>query len=99
MPITPFLDRESFDPETRRIMGLAFEMACIALRIADRDDRANEPIARSIIELAKAGERNPDILCERALARLRAPSGEMGRFEAGATGAQVPASEPKQEQL
>jgi hypothetical protein len=99
MPITPFLDGQSFDSETKRIMGLAFEMACIALHIADHDDRAKEPIARSIIELAEAGENNPDVLCERVLARLRGPSGEMERFEAGAPGAQVPVSEPKQEPL
>jgi hypothetical protein len=28
-------------------------------------------IAKQIIELAKAGERNPDLLCEGALAKLR----------------------------
>jgi hypothetical protein len=28
-------------------------------------------IAKKIIELAKAGERNPDLLCERALKDLR----------------------------
>ena len=84
MPITPFLDKETFDPETRRIMGLAFEAACIALQVVDRGDRANEPIAGSIIELAKAGERNPDVLCELALARLRGPSGETAPPQSGA---------------
>lgn len=88
MPITPFLDKEAFDPETKRIMGLAFETACIALGVADRGDRANEPIADSIIELAKAGERNPDVLCERALARLRGQS-EGRPFQSGAPGAGV----------
>jgi hypothetical protein len=28
MPITPFLGGEEFDPETMRIMGVAFEMVC-----------------------------------------------------------------------
>jgi hypothetical protein len=37
----------------------------------DRDDLA--VIAKKIIELAKAGERNPDLLCERALKDLREP--------------------------
>jgi hypothetical protein len=52
-------------------MGVALEMTRAALRLADRHDL--EIIARKIIELAKAGERNPDLLCERALNDLRQP--------------------------
>jgi hypothetical protein len=58
MPITQFLGNSKFDPETRRIMGVAFEMARVALNVADRGDLANEVIAKRIIELAKAGELN-----------------------------------------
>jgi hypothetical protein len=53
-------------------MGVAFEMACVALRLSDRGDLANEIIARRIIELAKAGEHNPDFLCETVLKEFRA---------------------------
>jgi hypothetical protein len=35
------------------------------------DDHANGIIANRIIELVKAGERNPDQLCESALNKLR----------------------------
>jgi hypothetical protein len=42
-------------------------MTCIALRTGDCDDDVRQAIAIKIIELAKAGERNPDILCEWAL--------------------------------
>jgi hypothetical protein len=70
MPITPFLEGENFDPETRRIMGVAFEAARSSLRLSDVSDRVAEIVAKKIIELAKAGERNPDLLCERALADL-----------------------------
>jgi hypothetical protein len=73
MPITPFLNGFKFDPEATRVMGVAFEMARAALRLADRDDPAVAMIANRIIELAKAGERNPDLLCERVLNDLRAP--------------------------
>ena len=45
-------------------MGLAFEMALIALRLAHRDDLANEVVAQKIIALAKAGERDPERLCD-----------------------------------
>ena len=73
MPITPFLNGFKFDPEATRVMGVAFEMARAALRLADQDDPAVAIIANRIIELAKAGERNPDLLCERVLNDLRAP--------------------------
>jgi hypothetical protein len=72
MPITPFLDGYKPDPETIRVMGVAFEMVRAALRLNDRNDVAVEIIAKRIIDLAKEGERNPDLLCERALRDLRA---------------------------
>jgi hypothetical protein len=52
-------------------MGVAFEMARIALGLAERSDPANEVIAKRIIELAKAGERNPDLLCECVIKEFR----------------------------
>ena len=52
-------------------MCLAFEMTRLALGLADRGDIANELIAKRIIELAKAGERNPDLLCESAVKEFR----------------------------
>ena len=72
MPITIFLDGYKPDPETIRVMGVAFEMVRAALRLNDRNDLAVEVIAKRIIDLAKGGERNPDLLCERALRDLRA---------------------------
>jgi hypothetical protein len=71
MPITPFLNGERFDPESERILGVAFEMVCIALRIGDCDDGVKQAIASKIIDLAKAGQRNPDLLCEQALKDIR----------------------------
>jgi hypothetical protein len=74
MPITPFLQDVECDAETKRIMGIAFEMARVSLGISGPSDRANENIARRIIELAKTGERNPDLLCEGVLKELRGQS-------------------------
>jgi hypothetical protein len=71
VPITPFLGDIKYDPETKRVMGIAFEMTRVALGLADRGDLANEIIAKRIIELAKAGERNPDLLCEGVLKEFR----------------------------
>ena len=73
MPIRPHLDGHKFDPETIRVMGLAFEMALVALQRADRGDLANEIIAQKIMELAKAGERDPERLCEGVLQEFRRP--------------------------
>ena len=67
MAIRLHLDGEKFDPETIRVMGLAFEMALVALRLADRGDLANDVLARKIMDLAKAGERDPERLCEGVL--------------------------------
>jgi hypothetical protein len=70
MPISQFLGNSKFDPETKRIM-VAFEMTRLALGLADRGDIANELIAKRIIELAKAGARNPELLCESAVKEFR----------------------------
>jgi hypothetical protein len=72
MPIAPFLNGEHFDSETKRVMGVAFEAAIAALRQPDRSDPVVGIVAQKIIDLAKAGEPNPDLLCDRALAELRA---------------------------
>ena len=65
MPIRPFLNGQTFDPETIRLMGVAFEMARAAIKCPR--DLSDEIIARTIIELAKAGERNVEVLGEAAL--------------------------------
>lgn len=72
MAIRPFLEGYKFEPETQRLMGLAFEMA----RAAIHNECGSEPvdnkiIAEHIIELAKTGEHNPDRLCEYAVAKVR----------------------------
>jgi hypothetical protein len=56
-----------------RILGVALEQVCAALRIEDCADDVKQAIANQIIELAKTGERNPDRLCERAL-KIRQPA-------------------------
>jgi hypothetical protein len=82
MPITPFLNGERFDAETRRILGVALEMSCIALRVGHCADDVRQAIANKIITLAKSGERNPNVLCERALQDIRQPDMEAGHVSA-----------------
>jgi hypothetical protein len=70
MPIAQFVDDSEFDPE-KRVMDAAFEMAREALELGDERKLANERIAKSIIELAKAGEHNADLLWESVLREFR----------------------------
>src|SRR4029077_20844566 len=58
-------------PETKRIMGTAFEMICAALKYTNRPDIAHEALANRTIELARNGVLDPDRLCERVLNDLR----------------------------
>jgi hypothetical protein len=50
-----------------------FWPACVALQIGDCADDVRQAIANKIIDLAKTGERNPDLLCEGALKEIRQP--------------------------
>jgi hypothetical protein len=69
MPITPYLAGFGVDPETKRVLGVALEMTRTALGLADR--HVDGIIAKPIIELAKAGERDPNLLREGAIEKLR----------------------------
>jgi len=60
---------ERAEPEFRCRRG----PVCIALRTGDCDDDIKQAIATKLLALAKAGERNPDILCEEALKDIRRP--------------------------
>jgi hypothetical protein len=74
LPIGQFLNGENFDPETTHAMGVAFEVACVALQLRNRSDPATTAmVAQKIIALAKAGERCATALCDRALIELGCP--------------------------
>ena len=62
MSISPFLcDDEPFTPEDLQAMGTAFDQACAALGLTDKD-RVTRLIADHIIELAQWGLRDPEQL-------------------------------------
>ena len=58
MSLRTYLDDQSFDAETVRLMGVAFEIGLATLRPPDSDP-LREAVSWKIIELAKAGERDP----------------------------------------
>jgi hypothetical protein len=69
MPITTYLDGFDADLETKRVLGVALERTRVSLGLVDKF--ANGIIAKRIVELAKTGERNPDLLCKGAIEKLR----------------------------
>jgi hypothetical protein len=68
MSITPYLGDFDASPETKRVLGVALEMTRVSLGLGD--NFADGIIARRIVQLAKAGERNPDLLCKGAVDEL-----------------------------
>ena len=55
-----------FRPEDIAGLATAFEAALAKLGIVDRSDPITLTLAKLIIELAKAGEREPERLCDSA---------------------------------
>jgi hypothetical protein len=68
--IVPFLRQHAFDPEITKLMGEAYDAACVEL--GDRTPPAllKEVIAKRIIDAAEKGERDPERLRARALDAL-----------------------------
>jgi hypothetical protein len=63
------------DFEHIEAMHDAFQRVCDILQLpCDLEDFLTEFVVLKIMELAKAGERDPDILCIDVLAALEAPS-------------------------
>lgn len=72
MPIRPLLpDDLALEPEEPILSG-AFEDTLRALRLAKRSDPAVLTVARHMIEIARAGERDRARLRERTLRMLAA---------------------------
>ena len=69
MSIAPYLDGLEADPETKRVLSAALEMTRVSLGLAD--NFANGIISKRISEIAETGERDPDLLCEGAVKKLR----------------------------
>jgi hypothetical protein len=69
MSITPYLEGLEVDPETKRVLSAALEMTRVSLGLMD--NFANGIIAKRISEIAETSQRDPDLLCEGAVKKLR----------------------------
>jgi hypothetical protein len=70
MGIHKLIANGSFGPDEIRIMSEAYEAALVVLQLDKDDDPITEMIARSIINVSAAGERDPAQLAERAINAL-----------------------------
>ncbi len=71
MSIIPFFQNPGLDDAAIAVMGKAFDTACRDLNgRTGLSDLMREIIAKRIIEAAKAGERDPDRLCAKAMDAL-----------------------------
>jgi hypothetical protein len=73
MPITRLLQDTAFGPDEIAVLVAAYEDALRALSLVNRADLATEMVAKTIIELAKQGERDPVRLRERAIQAVSSP--------------------------
>ena len=60
----------AFDSEVAAVLLAAYDKAILGLNDKGQPSLVREIIAKRIIEIGAGGERDPDKLCETALARL-----------------------------
>ena len=70
MAIYRLIANGSFGPQEIEAMSAAYESALFDLDITNRDDLITELIAKSIVNVISTGERNPELIKERAINAL-----------------------------
>lgn len=73
MAIYPLLQNSAFDPDDVKRMTTAYEKALVQLGLTNRTDPMAETVALRIIEIARTGEKDPDLICALALKRMGIP--------------------------
>jgi hypothetical protein len=78
MPVRGLLDVKgaAFDPEDITVITAAHEIVLEQLNVADRKSPLAFLIAKTVIQIAKSGERDPRLLSERVIQALQSPRGE-----------------------
>ena len=78
MPFSKY--NADFNADLMEAMRAAFYRICDILQLSgDREDPLTEIVVEKIVELAKAGERDPEVLCIDVLAQLEMPAQSEGR--------------------
>jgi hypothetical protein len=70
MAIYRLIANGAFGPDEIEVMTVAYEDALTEIPVASRDDPITELIAKAIVNVAAAGERDPRLVMERALNAL-----------------------------
>jgi hypothetical protein len=74
MAIVPFLKGRAFDPETVKMMGLAFESVCRSLGLTDKNDPLTSHVAETVIAFMQAGVvDHADELADAVLKEIKRP--------------------------
>jgi len=71
MPIRPYLQGQAFDPDSIRVMSVAFENVCHQLGILDKHDAVTKIVARTVIDMAQRGYRDEDSLTDAVMQEFR----------------------------
>ena len=72
MPLTPYLNEAVFNPKDIEALNAAFTTLCRSLDLAEGNNPRAEAVARLVIEIAGAGERDPQAIHDRVLLALDA---------------------------
>jgi hypothetical protein len=64
MAISHPFQKSLFEPEEIEAMAQAFEVACDALQMSNRDDAFGQLVASKVVECARDGVLDPYQLCE-----------------------------------
>jgi hypothetical protein len=73
MPIQRLATEAAFEPDDIARLVSAYEITLQLLRLTDRTDPVTEIVAKKIIEVHQAGERDPPRICHRVVEELGIP--------------------------
>ena len=71
MAIYRLLRRGVFEPDDVRLLATVYEKVLCTVGVVDRKDPRAELIARKVVQLAQAGERDPECLKDLAIEELQ----------------------------
>ena len=71
MAIYRLLHRGVFEPDDVRLLATVYEKVLCTVGVVDRKDSRAELIAKKVVQLAQAGERDPECLKDLAIEELQ----------------------------